>query len=168
MNTKHWTEDSADDFVHSVVGDFVRFLEKRMGDSISQGELARRLNVSEGRVSQVLNNPGNLSLKTMVQYSRAIGVKIAIVGYDDRDAGNNQGPVAAEIFTACWERLGSPRDFFDCEKTGVGAEGTYIRRPTDTHMHIPLQLTHTAVTPGDAMSTPMRFIETTNKALLTA
>ena len=60
MQQRHWTEDSTDDFIHKIVGDFVRFIEIEMGDSTSGSDLAKKVGVSAGRVSQVLNNPGNL------------------------------------------------------------------------------------------------------------
>ena len=107
----HWTEDSADDFLHSIGADFIRFIETTMGDSVTQSELARRLGVTEGRVSQVLNNPGNLTLKKIVEYARALRVKVSIVGYDDHDPGNLRGPIHSDIFTKCWERVGCPADF---------------------------------------------------------
>jgi len=112
IQNRHWTEDSTDDFVHRIVGDFVRFVENAMGDSISQIDLANKLGVSAGRVSQVLNNPGNLSLKTIVQFARAVGAKVSVLGYCDDDPQNTNGPVSPEVFTECWEKCGKPHDFF--------------------------------------------------------
>ena len=79
---------------------------------INQAGLAKAMGVSEGRVSQILNNPGNLTLKTIVQAARALGYKASIVAYDDGDPGNHNGPVNAQIFELCWERAGCPTDFF--------------------------------------------------------
>ena len=112
MQQRHWTEDSTDDFIHKIVGDFVRFIEIEMGDSTSGSDLAKKVGVSAGRVSQVLNNPGNLSLKTIVQFARALGAKVSIVGYRDDDPQNAKGPVSAEVFTECWAQYGKPRDYF--------------------------------------------------------
>jgi transcriptional regulator with XRE-family HTH domain len=109
---KHWTANSTDGFVYRISSDFVLQLEKKMNGEVSQNDLARRLKVSKGRVSQVLNNPGNLTLKKMVQYSRALGMKVAIVAYDDGDPTNQNGPINSEIFFRCWQKHGSPRDFF--------------------------------------------------------
>ncbi len=110
---KHWTERSAEDFVQRITFDFATQIDKALEQSgSSQAELAKTLGVSEGRVSQVLNNPGNLGLNSVVKYARAIGRKIAIVLYDDRDTANNNGPVNSEIFSTCWERAGRPVDFF--------------------------------------------------------
>jgi transcriptional regulator with XRE-family HTH domain len=79
---------------------------------ISQAALAGKLGVSEGRVSQVLNNPGNLTLKKIVEYARALGRKVSIVAYNDGDPDNRDGPVDAEIFATCWANAGKPTDHF--------------------------------------------------------
>src|SRR5258708_2354672 len=112
---KHWTERSVDDFVYKIAADFMSVIESAMDGTITQAELASRLGVSEGRVSQALNNPGNLTLKKIVEYARALGLKVSIVAYDDGDPGNNNGPISSEIFSNCWEWLGRPVDFFELE-----------------------------------------------------
>lgn len=109
---KHWTAKGTDAFVYRISSDFVLQLEKKMNGEVSQNDLARMLNVSKGRVSQVLNNPGNLTIKKIVQYSRALGMKVAIVAYDDGDPTNQNGPINSEIFSRCWQKQGSPRNFF--------------------------------------------------------
>ena len=80
--------------------------------SVWKTSLAKKLGVTTGRISQVLNDPGNLRLKTMIKYARALGLKISIVTYDDNDPNNLKGPVDAEIFEQCWLRAGKPLDFF--------------------------------------------------------
>jgi len=112
--TRHWTEGDVESFMYRIGSDFVRQLQQRMesGPGISQAELAGRLNVSEGRVSQILNNPGNLTLRKIVEYSRILGLKVSVVAYDDRDPTNKNGPINSEIFAACWEESGRPVDFF--------------------------------------------------------
>ncbi|MBI2836016.1 MAG: XRE family transcriptional regulator [Acidobacteria bacterium] len=118
----HWTNRDADDFLYRIAFDFVNQLEKALEtEQVSQARLAKRLGVTEGRVSQVLNNPGNLTLKKVVQYARAIGRKVSIVAYDDRDGGNKMGPINSEIFAACWDRVGRPRDFFDLHASNATA-----------------------------------------------
>ena len=110
----HWTERSVEDYVHRLSSDFVVQLEKRIeDDEVTKKQIADRLGVSGGAVSQVLNTPGNLELRTMVQYARAVGMKVALVAYDDNDPDNTKGPIISEIFVKCWERLGKPEDFFD-------------------------------------------------------
>lgn len=109
----HWTNESAEDFQHSIAADFVRFIEDAMdAEGVTQTELASRLGVTEGRVSQVLNNPGNLTLRKIVDYVRALKKKVAIVGYDDGDGDNLNGPIRADIFAMCWKHAGRPDDFF--------------------------------------------------------
>ena len=111
--SRHWTAESNDAFVHRISSDFLAQLENRMeAQSITQGALARKLGVSEGAVSHILNNPQNLTLKTIVAYARALDIKVSIVAYDDDDPHNERGPVDSEIFSACWENAGKPLDFW--------------------------------------------------------
>jgi transcriptional regulator with XRE-family HTH domain len=108
----HWTAASIDDFVHRLSFDFMTQLAKRLESSpINKNELAERLRVSKGRVSQVFNNPGNITLKRAVEYARALGMKVSVVAYDDHDPNNHNGPISSEIFSICWQRAGEPADF---------------------------------------------------------
>lgn len=110
---RHWTSRSTEDFVYRISSDFVLQVEKKMDEErMSQKDLAEKLRVSDGRVSQVLRNPGNLTLKKIVEYSRVLGMKVSIVAYDDGDSHNKNGPINSEIFHLCWKRAGAPRDFF--------------------------------------------------------
>ncbi|MGO9256809.1 MAG: helix-turn-helix domain-containing protein [Bryobacteraceae bacterium] len=110
---KHWTARSIEDFLYRVGFDFVQQIEKFLDAApANQASLARSLGVTEGRVSQVLNNPGNLTLRKVIEYARALRQKVAIVLYDDNDYENANGPINPEIFTRCWERSGKPSDFF--------------------------------------------------------
>jgi transcriptional regulator with XRE-family HTH domain len=114
--SKHWTERRIEDFLYRVGFDFVQQIEELMKPSgTSQSELAKKLGVTEGRVSQVLNNPGNLTLRKVIEYARALQRKVAIVVYDDGDPDNANGPVNAEIFARCWDRSGKPSDFFEVD-----------------------------------------------------
>lgn len=112
-NVTHWTESGIEAFIQRVTFDFTTQLEKKMESQpdVNQSALARQLNVSEGAVSQVLNGPRNLTLKTMVRYARALGMKLAVVAYDDNDPENRLGPVNSDIFRLCWERADRPRTF---------------------------------------------------------
>jgi antitoxin component HigA of HigAB toxin-antitoxin module len=122
----HWTEKSTDDFLYRIGADFVRQIETAMESvGVNQADLARRLKVSEGRVSQVLNNPGNLTLRKVVEYVRALGRKVAIVEYNDGDQQNINGPVNSEIFARCWYEAGKPNDFFALEN----ATTTFVLAP---------------------------------------
>lgn len=113
----HWTAASTGKFLYRIASDFIRQIEQRMErEGVKQGELAAGLGVTEGRVSQIINNPGNLTLKNVVQYARALGMKVAIVAYDDGDTDNERGPIHGEIFSACWEHCQKPADFFAIEE----------------------------------------------------
>jgi transcriptional regulator with XRE-family HTH domain len=113
----HWTERSIDDFLYRIAADFAGQLEKRIqSEPLSKAKLAEKLGVSKGRVSQILNNPGNLTLRMIIKCARAIGLKVAIVAYDDNDQKNERGPVNSEIFRLCWENSGKPLDFWSMEK----------------------------------------------------
>ena len=112
--TNHWTDESIDDFVYSIASDFVLQLERKIEEGpVSQAEIAKRIGVSEGRVSQVLNDPGNLTLRNTVRYARALGMKVSLIAYDDGDSANVRGPINSEIFATCWTRQGAPKDFFE-------------------------------------------------------
>ena len=114
---RHWTAESNDAFLHRISSDFIAQLEKRLEAlPITQGALARKLGVSEGAVSHILNNPQNLTLKTVVAYARALGIKVSIVAYDDDDPQNERGPIDSEIFSGCWGNAGSPRNFWDLKE----------------------------------------------------
>lgn len=119
LSNKHWTERSTEDYLYRIASDFVRCLEASMGDEINQARLADRLGVSEGRVSQFLNNPGNFTLRKIIEYARALGLKVAIVGYNDGDTQNLSGPIPAEIFSKAWEKIGAPRDFEELNFCGA-------------------------------------------------
>lgn len=110
----HWTQKSVADFVHSISSNFVGQLETKMEDEgISKSKLASRLNRTSGRVSQVFNDPGNLSLKTIVEYARGLDMKVGIVAYDDGDHANDRGPINPQVFVDCWKRSGKPSDLFE-------------------------------------------------------
>jgi transcriptional regulator with XRE-family HTH domain len=109
----HWTARSIRDYLFRIAADFIAQLENKMDSiPISQDELADRLGVTKGRVSQWINHPGNISLAKMIEYAKAVGMKVSVVAYEDDDPENEKGPVDAEIFRMCWEQLGKPRDFW--------------------------------------------------------
>jgi len=109
----HWTERSNKDFLFRIAADFITQLEDKMESiPISQDEFAKRLDVTKGRVSQVLNNPGNITLGKIIKYSRALGLKVSIVAYEDDDPKNERGPINSEVFNICWGKLGKPTDFW--------------------------------------------------------
>jgi transcriptional regulator with XRE-family HTH domain len=123
VTDRHWTDDSTDDYLHGISSGFVRAIESAMGDRITQGQLAERLGVSESRVSQVLNNPGNLTLRKIIEYARALHLNVAIVAYEGGD--NKRGLIPPEIFSKCWEKLGKPRDFFEFDTCAAVTDSRY-------------------------------------------
>lgn len=126
----HYTADD-DAFLSKITFDFVAQLEHRLETSgANQSELAQKLNVSESAVSQVLNcSRANLNLKTMMRYARALGMKVAIVAYDDSDPQNNYGPVGSEIFRQSWEKMERPRDLFSLKATTLTLEQCHFPIP---------------------------------------
>ena len=116
----HWTERSNKDFLFRIAADFITQLEDKMESiPISQDEFAKRLDVTKGRVSQVLNNPGNITLSKIIKYSRALGLKVSIVAYEDNDPNNERGPINSEVFNLCWEELGKPIDFWAFQERNI-------------------------------------------------
>ena len=133
--TTHWTERTTADFLYSIGAEFVHQLENEMRESgTSRVALAQALNVSAGRVSQVLNNPGNLTLRAIIRYARACGRKVSIVTYDDGDDKNRSGPVRADIFTSCWEMAGKPRDFFEMNEEQNAANTSSLTASSMYHV----------------------------------
>jgi hypothetical protein len=115
--TTHWTARSVDDFVYGISASFTAQIEAKMeAEGVSRTKLAKRLNKSTGRVSQVLNDPGNLGLKLIVEYARELGMKVSIVAYDDGDLNNEKGPVKPEVFVKCWEMQNCPANLFEVGK----------------------------------------------------
>jgi len=113
----HWTSHSIKDFSFRVGLDFIAQLDKKMEyPPMSHSELATKLNVDKSRVSQVFNDPGKVKLETIVKYSQALNLKVAIVTYEDDDPENLKGPIDPEIFRICWEKADKPRDFWAFEE----------------------------------------------------
>lgn len=157
---KHWTESSVDDFLYRVGFDFVRQIEQALeATGASQADLAKTLGVTAGRVSQILNNPGNITLGKMIEYARALQRKVSVITYDDGDPENQKGPISAEVFVSCWDRVGKPADFFALgEAQTSAATGVAIRHmpsPTEGSNPTSLVLSHTVLdTEGTATNQP--------------
>lgn len=114
----HWTERSIKDYFFRIAFDLIVQFEKKMeSENISKAELAKRLKITKGRVSQVLNNPGNISIRNIVKYARMLDMKVSILAYEDDDPQNKKGPINPEIFKICWENSGKPRDFWAFQET---------------------------------------------------
>ncbi len=114
---RHWTAGSLDDFQYSVASDLVHQIDQRLDRlMLSRADFAELIGKTEGRVSQIFNNPGNLTLRSMIGYARAVGMKSAVMAYDDGDAENLKGPIHPDVFVTCWERMGKPIDMWAFEK----------------------------------------------------
>lgn len=125
---RHWTERRIKDYLFSIVADFITQLEAKMDlMSISQDEYAKKLTLSKGRVSQLLNHPTNFKLETIIKYARALGMKISLVAYDDNDPQNTKGPINSEIFRMCWEQSGKPRDFWAMQDNAANNRSMFRR-----------------------------------------
>ena len=115
-NVAHWTQQSTADFVYSISSTFVAQIETKMEEEqISRSAIANRLKKSSGRVSQILNNPGNLSLGVMVETAGSLGMKVGVIAYDDHDPANENGPIDPDVFVKCWENMGRPANLFEVE-----------------------------------------------------
>jgi transcriptional regulator with XRE-family HTH domain len=137
----HWTSENVEAFAHKLGFDFIAQIEKTMGKrSISQIKLAQKLGISEGAVSQFLNNPQNLTSKTITRYARALGLKAAIVAYDDDDPKNEKGPIDSEVFNICWERAGKPHDMWSLQTTASTKQA-----PSMTYMFIRYNSTENSI-----------------------
>jgi transcriptional regulator with XRE-family HTH domain len=119
---KHWTEQDIESFRYRLGADFIEDLEARMKAlGLNQASLAEMKGVSQARVSQVFNDPGNLTLDSMIEWTRAAGLKVSVVVYDDGDAKNELGPIPAEIFQRCWEICGKPSTQWQLEDASAGS-----------------------------------------------
>lgn len=125
---RHWTARSGRDFQYSVLSDFLGQLEDEVARrGWNDAELARRWRRTPGRVSQVLNNPGNLTLRSMIELSRVLGMKLAIVAYDDADSKNERGPIPADVFVRAWEMAGKPTHMWQLEEqTGKKSDAATV------------------------------------------
>jgi hypothetical protein len=114
----HWTADSPLRMVRAISSDFVAQLETVMEQSgCSHGDMAKRLGVTMGRVSQMMNSPGNFTLKNGVLYGGAVGMNVVVVAYP---ANCTSSPISGDVFRACWEIAGRPKNMFDIQESTVG------------------------------------------------
>ncbi len=118
---QHWTAGSPLRMVRAISADFIAQLESIIEEipGFSHGDLAKRIGVSLGRVSQVMNSPGNFTLKNTVVYTNAVEMNLAIVVYPIEPNGNG-APISGDVFRTCWEIAGRPRNMFDIHDNTVG------------------------------------------------
>ncbi len=132
INDQHWTQQSLGDFAYWVTSDFTAQIETKLEqDEISHCTFAKMINVTPPRVSQVLHDPGNLTVGNAVKYARALGLKVALVAYDDSDHDNTKGPISAEVFAKCWERMGRPQEFSELMDM-TQSRGCWVLTKTDS------------------------------------
>ena len=67
-------------------------------------------------VQDFLHKCEKITLESMIELARTLGMKVSVVAYDDGDPHNNHGPVDSEIFLRCWEKCGKPTTFFDVKE----------------------------------------------------
>lgn len=116
----HWTAQSTNSYQFSITVDVTDMISERMEEiGISQKELAARMNLSEGRISQILRDNANPTLATLINLCSAVGLKLGLLPYNDEDPQNQQGPVPASLFLECWSRMGKPLTFDDLDKVQV-------------------------------------------------
>jgi transcriptional regulator with XRE-family HTH domain len=123
----HWTQAN-NDFAYSISLDFFTQLEDRMEESgVSRKELSTKLQVTPSAVSQTLNSPpNNPYLETLIHYARPLGLKVAVVTYDDNDPHNDKGPIYAGIFEKAWRAMGCPRDLSMFNERGATANAAAL------------------------------------------
>lgn len=114
-STKHWTSNSIQNYTYRIASDFLAQVENHIEQfGPTKTELAERLQVTVGRISQMFN-PGNFTVGSAVRLGGGAGMKVALVAYYDGDTENEKGPINSEIFYRCWKHMGSPSNFFELE-----------------------------------------------------
>jgi len=103
----HWTRESEAALVNALAMDLTSIVEEALEQGkLSREELRTILDVSNGRISQILSAPGNLTLRTMVRLGKACGKDITVVPYEYQ--GEERGPIHPQVFVAAWEAAGKP------------------------------------------------------------
>lgn len=142
-NLKHWTQNSVEDYEYRIASDFVELIYEVMETrGISQELLASRLGKTAGRISQIFNNPGNLTLRTMCELSASLGLSLSVVPYED-DLSITYGPVDAALFRDAWEFCGKPRTKFDMDRMQLQAvlekekwQSLQARKQTEEYLEV--------------------------------
>jgi transcriptional regulator with XRE-family HTH domain len=96
-------------FADHVLFDFIDKLNFRLLElGLTRRDFARKLGVSEGRISQIFNNPSNFTMNKMVEWARELGLKVTLVSYEDKDDPSG-APVFSDSFREIWKIFGRPR-----------------------------------------------------------
>lgn len=115
----HWTAGDPRRVAQWVAFDFIAQLETRIEQipGFTHKDLAKRLHVSIGRVSQIMNSPGNFTIRNGCSYAGAVDMNAALVLYP---ADCRSAPISGDIFRACWEIAGRPTNMFEVQENTVG------------------------------------------------
>ena len=76
-------------------------------------DIAERMGLTPGRVSQIMHDPGNITLSTMIKLGNAVGLKTSVLLYDYNYDNLDDDHIIPSVFRACWRRLGSPKNMLD-------------------------------------------------------
>jgi DNA-binding phage protein len=121
---KHWTDEKEEYLQERIAQDFLAQIEDRLSEKKwGHVDLAKALGITEGRISQVFNDPGNLTLKTMVRMAKAVGLMVSVVAYNMKGKEREAGPVVSWMFESCWEKLGEPMAIWDLETPDIYYSG---------------------------------------------
>jgi transcriptional regulator with XRE-family HTH domain len=116
MKNKLSFEMTNSSIAYQVLFDFVDSLDARLRElKMSRKDFSNKLNITEGRVSQVFNDPANFTMRKIAEMARALGMKIALVSYVDAEDPSG-APVFSSNFRRSWETLGRPKNEEDLER----------------------------------------------------
>ncbi|MFZ3342958.1 MAG: hypothetical protein WA213_18900 [Terriglobales bacterium] len=118
---QHWSAGNPVRMVRAISFDFIAQLETRIEEipGFNNKELAKRLGVSLGRVSQVMNSPGNFTIRNAALYANAVDRNVTIVMYP-LDPNGDQAPISGDVFRACWDIAGRPKNMFEIHDSSLG------------------------------------------------
>lgn len=72
------------EIVDALMSELVRLRKKR---GIGQGSVASAIGISQGRLSQIENQRGGVTLESVLMYARVIGADIVVVPDSDEERG---------------------------------------------------------------------------------
>lgn len=103
----HWSRKDESALVNALAMDITSIVEQALDSgALSREELRQALDVSNGRISQILSAPGNLTLRTMVRLAKVCKKDITVVPYEYQ--GEDKGPIHPQVFVKAWEAAGKP------------------------------------------------------------
>lgn len=120
LTKKDW---DFEDFHFQVALGFIDQCEMEMARrELKRKDLAANLGVTESYISQIFNNPANLTLKTISRIARNFGEKASVVLYDDNDPTNQKGALSPMVFVECWNLMGKPANQWEVERYAEGVQ----------------------------------------------